>query len=270
VAVNLLDMCQAYSAFARDGSTVKPRFILTVKSAWGEDLYDSRPEATVVMTPQTAYIMASMLKEVVRAGTATAARVFNRPMAGKTGTTNDFQDAWFMGFTPYLLTGVYIGYDQPRSMGNGETGGGRPAHLDRLSPGRGERLPGGGLRAAPGHRHGRRGRHRHAFKEGTERGSFAKCGRGDRSGCCSPIPTPPWPGARTCSSRCSSRASLKKYETERDRHAADIPWPRRHGPRRFLAGDFCAVDAAGDPGRFVACLALLAGFPFLATTSGIP
>lgn len=123
VAVNLLDMCQAYSAFARDGATVKPRFILDIKSAWGEDIFTSQPETTVVMTPQTAYIMASMLKEVVRAGTATAARVFNKPMAGKTGTTNDFQDAWFMGFTPYLLTGLYVGYDQPRSMGNGETGG---------------------------------------------------------------------------------------------------------------------------------------------------
>ncbi len=174
VAVNLLDMCQAYSAFARDGSTVKPRFILTVKSAWGEDLYDSTPEATVVMTPQTAYIMASMLKEVVRAGTATAAKVFNRPMAGKTGTTNDFQDAWFMGFTPYLLTGVYIGYDQPRSMGNGETGG-RAALPIWIAYRQGvendypvedfERPPGIVMADVDGIPM--------PFKEGTERGSFA-------------------------------------------------------------------------------------------------
>jgi penicillin-binding protein 1A len=174
VAVNLLDMCQAYSAFARDGSTVKPRFILTVKSAWGEDLYDSRPETAVVMTPQTAYIMASMLKEVVRAGTATAARVFNRPMAGKTGTTNDFQDAWFMGFTPYLLTGVYIGYDQPRSMGNGETGG-RAALPIWIAYRQGvendypvedfERPPGIVMADVDGIPM--------PFKEGTERGSFA-------------------------------------------------------------------------------------------------
>jgi penicillin-binding protein 1A len=174
VAVNLLDMCQAYSAFARDGSTVKPRFIMAVKSAWGEDILQTQPEATVVMTPQTAYIMASMLKEVVRAGTATAAKVFNKPMAGKTGTTNDFQDAWFMGFTPYLLSGVYIGYDQPRSMGNGETGG-RGALPIWISYRQGvesdypvqdfERPPGIVMADVDGIAM--------PFKEGTERGSFA-------------------------------------------------------------------------------------------------
>lgn len=123
VAVNLLDMCQAYTAFARDGSTIKPRFILDVKSAWGEDLYISKPEIKQVLTPQTAYIMACMLKEVVRAGTAVGIKVLERPLAGKTGTTNDFQDAWFMGFAPYLLTGVYVGFDQPKPMGDKETGG---------------------------------------------------------------------------------------------------------------------------------------------------
>jgi len=174
VAVNLLDMCQAYSAFARDGSTVKPRFIMAVKSAWGEDVLQTQPEATVVMTPQTAYIMAGMLKEVVRAGTATAAKVFNKPMAGKTGTTNDFQDAWFMGFTPYLLSGVYIGFDQPRSMGNGETGG-RGALPIWISYRQGvesdypvqdfERPPGIIMADVDGIPM--------PFKEGTERGSFA-------------------------------------------------------------------------------------------------
>jgi penicillin-binding protein 1A len=123
VAVNLLDMIHAYSAFARDGSTITPRFILDVKSPWGEEVYVNKPEIKQVLTPQTAYIMDGMLKEVVRAGTATAVKVLGRPIAGKTGTTNDFQDAWFMGFTPYLLTGCYIGFDQPKSMGKGETGG---------------------------------------------------------------------------------------------------------------------------------------------------
>jgi len=123
VAVNLLDMIRAYSAFARDGSTVNPRFILDVKSPWGEDIFVNKPEVKQVMSPQTAYIMDCLLKEVVRAGTATAVKVLGRPIAGKTGTTNDFQDAWFMGFSPYLLTGCYIGFDQPKSMGRGETGG---------------------------------------------------------------------------------------------------------------------------------------------------
>lgn len=123
VAVNLLDMIRAYSAFARDGSTINPRFILDVKSPWGEELFVNTPEVKQVLTPQTAYIMDCLLKEVVRAGTATGAKVLGRPLAGKTGTTNDFQDAWFMGFSPYLLTGCYLGFDQPKSMGRGETGG---------------------------------------------------------------------------------------------------------------------------------------------------
>lgn len=123
VAVNLLDMVRAYSAFARDGSTIGPRFVLDVKSPWGEEVWVNKPEVKQVITPQTAYVMDCLLKEVVRAGTATAVKVLNRPIAGKTGTTNDFQDAWFMGFTPYLLTGCYIGFDQPKSMGKGETGG---------------------------------------------------------------------------------------------------------------------------------------------------
>ena len=123
VAVNLLDMVRAYSAFARDGSTINPRFVLDVKSPWGEDIWINKPETKQVLSPQTAYIMDCLLKEVVRAGTATAAKVLGRPLAGKTGTTNDFQDAWFMGFSPYLLTGCYIGFDQPKSMGKGETGG---------------------------------------------------------------------------------------------------------------------------------------------------
>ncbi|MBF0480964.1 MAG: PBP1A family penicillin-binding protein [Desulfovibrionaceae bacterium] len=120
--VTLINLCQAYTAFARDGSYVKPRAVLSVKSAWGEEIYTSKPEAVSAITPQNAFIMASLLKEVVRAGTATRANVFKRPLAGKTGTTNDEQDAWFIGFTPYLLTGVHIGFDQVGPMGKGETG----------------------------------------------------------------------------------------------------------------------------------------------------
>ena len=122
VAVNLLDMIRAYSAFARDGSIINPRFILDVKSPWGEDVFNNKPEVKQVISPQTAYIMDCLLKEVVRAGTGSGAKVLGRPLAGKTGTTNDFQDAWFMGFSPYLLTGCYIGFDQPKTMGKGETG----------------------------------------------------------------------------------------------------------------------------------------------------
>ncbi|GAB6039116.1 PBP1A family penicillin-binding protein [Fundidesulfovibrio butyratiphilus] len=135
-AVRLISLCQAYTAFARDGTSIKPRFVLSVEGPTGEELYKSEPETHEAMSPQTAFIMDCMLKEVVRAGTAGKALALGRPVAGKTGTTNDFQDAWFMGFTPYLLTGLYIGFDHIHSMGRGETGGSAalPAFVDyRLS-----------------------------------------------------------------------------------------------------------------------------------------
>src|SRR5690606_24491241 len=73
--------------------------------------------------PMTAYQITSMMEGVVQRGTGTGARVLNRPVAGKTGTTNDYKDAWFVGFTPELAVGVYVGYDKPRSMGSSITGG---------------------------------------------------------------------------------------------------------------------------------------------------
>ena len=121
-ALTLINLCQAYTTFPRGGSYVKPRMVLSVRSAWGETLYKSEPEYVEAMSPQTAFIMVAMLKEVINVGTGAAAKVLGRPLAGKTGTTNNEQDAWFMGFTPYLLTGVYVGYDQLQSMGRGGTG----------------------------------------------------------------------------------------------------------------------------------------------------
>ena len=122
-AVHLINLCQAYTSFANQGQQVKPRFVVSVHGADGQELYRSEPERKQAMSPQTAYIMDAMLKEVVRAGTAGKAMVLGKPLAGKTGTTNDEQDAWFVGFTPYLLTGVYLGFDQLQPMGRGETGG---------------------------------------------------------------------------------------------------------------------------------------------------
>ena len=117
-----LNMCQAYSAFARGGSYIKPRFIESVASPWGDQLYTAEPETGDAMSPETAYIMSTLLQQVVQHGTGVRAKVIGRPLAGKTGTTNDEQDAWFMGFSPYLLTGVWVGYDQVRPMGKYETG----------------------------------------------------------------------------------------------------------------------------------------------------
>ncbi len=120
--VSLVNLCEAYTAFARGGSYIKPRIVLSVNSAWGEELYSSVPEAVDAISPQTAYIMASLMKQVVQNGTGWRAKVLKRPIAGKTGTSNNEQDAWFMGYTPYLLTGVYVGFDELKPMGKWETG----------------------------------------------------------------------------------------------------------------------------------------------------
>lgn len=122
VAVTPINLCQAYTAFARGGSTIKPRLALSIKGPWGDTLYASTPETHEAISPQNAYVMSWMLKEVVNNGTAVRAKTLGRPVAGKTGTTNDERDAWFMGFTPYLLTGVFIGFDHNEPMGKFETG----------------------------------------------------------------------------------------------------------------------------------------------------
>lgn len=117
-----LNMCQAYTAFARGGTSIRPRMIESVTSPWGEQLFTASEEVTEAMSPETAYIMANLLQQAIQDGTGARAKVLGRPVAGKTGTTNDEQDAWFMGFSPYLLTGVWVGYDQIRPMGKYETG----------------------------------------------------------------------------------------------------------------------------------------------------
>jgi len=117
-----LNLCQAYTAFPRGGSSIKPRLIESVVSPWGEQFFSAKEEVTEAISPETAYIISHLLQQVVQYGTGARAKVLGRPVAGKTGTTNDEQDAWFMGFSPYLLTGVWVGYDQVRPMGKYETG----------------------------------------------------------------------------------------------------------------------------------------------------
>ena len=124
VEVTPLNLTQAYTAFANRGMVSKARFILSIKNFWGEPVYESQPDLRDAISPQNAYLMASMLKDVVNAGTAGKARVLGRPVGGKTGTSNDEKDAWFIGVTPYLVTGVYVGYDQVKSMGRGGSGSG--------------------------------------------------------------------------------------------------------------------------------------------------
>ncbi|QJT10145.1 penicillin-binding protein 1A [Oceanidesulfovibrio marinus] len=120
--VRPINLCKAYTAFARGGTTVDPRLVLSISSSRGREIYHSAPEVQEAISPQNAYIMTTLLKHVVQTGTGTKAKLLNRPIAGKTGTTNDQRDAWFMGFTPYLLTGVYVGFDNFSPMGDKETG----------------------------------------------------------------------------------------------------------------------------------------------------
>ncbi|MCB1386585.1 MAG: penicillin-binding protein 1A [Nitratireductor sp.] len=140
----VLRMAAAYSVLANGGKQIKPSFVDRIQDRYGKtifrheericetcsadswngqeepELIDSREQ---VLDPMTAYQITSMMEGVVQRGTATSVQVLGRPVAGKTGTTNDEKDAWFVGYTPDLVAGVYIGYDNPRPMGRGSTGG---------------------------------------------------------------------------------------------------------------------------------------------------
>ncbi len=123
VEVSPLNLTQAFTAFAYQGWACRPRIITSIKDVNGKEIYAQPPEHWQAISPENAYIMASMLKKVVSGGTATRAKVLNKPVAGKTGTTNNEHDAWFIGFTPHLVSGVYVGYDQLQPLGRKETGG---------------------------------------------------------------------------------------------------------------------------------------------------
>src|SRR5688572_13488740 len=116
--VTLLAMTSAYAAFADEGRLRTATYIRRVEDADGNVLFEAKPAAEQVVSAQTAFLMTSMLSDVVNYGTAYKARQegFTHPAAGKTGTTNDYVDAWFVGFTPHLVTGVWVGFDKPRTI----------------------------------------------------------------------------------------------------------------------------------------------------------
>jgi penicillin-binding protein 1A len=120
--VTLLSMTAAYSAFANQGQLASPTLIRRVEAADGRVLYEWKPVSQRALSDTTAFLMTTMLSDVLDRGTAWTARRegFRLPAAGKTGTTNDYFDSWFVGYTPSLVTGVWIGYDQPKTIvGNG-------------------------------------------------------------------------------------------------------------------------------------------------------
>jgi penicillin-binding protein 1A len=117
-----LEQTSAFSVFPNDGVRVAPRYITKVTDYEGRILEENYSDIKDVVSSRTARIMTSMLREVVLHGTAVAAAKMPYPLAGKTGTTNDFTDAWFVGFSPSLTCGVWIGYDEKKSLGEKETG----------------------------------------------------------------------------------------------------------------------------------------------------
>jgi 1A family penicillin-binding protein len=118
--VTLLELTAAYGVFANQGIAVSPHLIVRVEDATGQTVFSEAPSRRQAVTPATAYLMSSMLADVISSGTATGVRAagFKLPAAGKTGTTNDYADAWFVGYTPHLVTGVWFGMDRPAPIMN--------------------------------------------------------------------------------------------------------------------------------------------------------
>jgi penicillin-binding protein 1A len=140
----VLRMTTAYSIFANGGKHIKATLVDRIQDRYGRTIYKhdqrqcrgceadkwaNQPEPTLidrreqVLDPMTAYQVTSMLEGVVQRGTGTVVREVGKPIAGKTGTTNDEKDVWFIGYSPDMTVGVFIGYDKPRHLGRGATGG---------------------------------------------------------------------------------------------------------------------------------------------------
>jgi penicillin-binding protein 1A len=122
--VNLLELTSSYGVYANQGVRVPPVFILKIEDKNGKVLEESRTTGEEVLSPETALTMTSMMESVIENGTAASARAlgFTAPAAGKTGTTDDYSDAWFVGYVPGLVTGVWVGFDRKQKIGPGMTG----------------------------------------------------------------------------------------------------------------------------------------------------
>ena len=118
----LLEMTRAYAVFPNQGVAMKPYGIVRVSDRDGSLLEENRPEPRDAIRADSAFVMTNLLRGVVVRGTATKAAALNWPLAGKTGTTNDYTDAWFIGFDPDITVGVWVGYDLKKPLGPAETG----------------------------------------------------------------------------------------------------------------------------------------------------
>ena len=189
----VMRMVTAYSMFANGGRRVKPTLIDRIQDRYGHTIFkhDARecrgcdapggwknqPEPQLVdrreqvLDPMTAYQITSMMEGVVQGGTATVVKEVGKPIAGKTGTTNDDKDAWFIGFSPDLVVGIYLGYDKPRNLGRAAhrrpSGG---ADRPRFPEARARRQAGDSVQGAGRHQADpRRCQERHARRPGRRR-----------------------------------------------------------------------------------------------------
>jgi penicillin-binding protein 1A len=122
VEVSLEEQVASYSVFPNDGVRVQPRLIRKVSNADGITLWEDPPQMKEVISQQTARTMMTLLRAVTAHGTGAAASQLNHPVGGKTGTTSDYTDAWFLGFSPSVTCGVWVGFDSRESLGEKETG----------------------------------------------------------------------------------------------------------------------------------------------------
>src|SRR5947209_5263315 len=121
--LSLYEQTSAYSVFPNDGVRIEPHYIVKVMDYEGHVLEQTFPDAKDVVSAHTARTMVSLLQSVVQYGTAASAAKLKHPLAGKTGTTNDYTDAWFVGFSPGITCGVWTGFDEKKTLGPKETGG---------------------------------------------------------------------------------------------------------------------------------------------------
>ncbi|HUU40020.1 MAG TPA: penicillin-binding transpeptidase domain-containing protein, partial [Desulfatiglandales bacterium] len=120
--VSLLELTRAYSVFPNNGMLLEPIFITKIIDRDGKVLEDNQPSFSEAISQEISYVITDILQAAVKEGTGWRAKTLQRPTAGKTGTTNNLRDAWFIGFTPDLVAGAWAGYDDRRPMGKGETG----------------------------------------------------------------------------------------------------------------------------------------------------
>lgn len=121
--VTPLEITSAFATFAGGGIHREPTSVLRIIGPDGAIIEEKQPRERIALSEQTAYIMTTLMEGVIERGTGRVAKEFGRPSAGKTGTTNDCTDAWFIGYTPQLVTSVWVGYDDMRSLGKRQTGG---------------------------------------------------------------------------------------------------------------------------------------------------